>query len=70
MGSCAGVRETGQWLKSIVQVHFNYYAVPHNIESPGVFRDRLVGHWRRTLRRRSRTPRMVNIFSGLASTKP
>jgi hypothetical protein len=55
MGSCAGVRETGQWLKSIVQGHFNYYAVPGNIESLGVCRDRLVGHWWRTLRRRSLT---------------
>jgi hypothetical protein len=24
------VRQTGQWLKSIVQGHFNYYAVPGN----------------------------------------
>ena len=25
------VRQTGQWLKSVVQGHFNYYAVPGNI---------------------------------------
>jgi hypothetical protein len=31
MGRCTGVRQTGQWLKSIVQRHFNY-AVPGNIE--------------------------------------
>jgi group II intron reverse transcriptase/maturase len=47
------VRQTGQWLKSIVQGHFNYYAVPGNIDSLGVFRDRLIGLWWRTLRRRS-----------------
>src|ERR1022692_3939146 len=47
------VRQTGQWLKSIVQGHFLYYAVPGNLDSLGVFRDRLVGHWWRTLRRRS-----------------
>ena len=47
------VRQTGRWLKSIVQGHFNYYAVPGNIDSLGVFRDRLIGHWWRTLRRRS-----------------
>jgi RNA-directed DNA polymerase len=47
------VRQTGQWLKSIVQGHFNYYAVPGNLDSLGVFRDRLTGFWWRTLRRRS-----------------
>ena len=49
------VRQTGQWLKSIVQGHFNYYAVPGNLDSLGVFRDRLIGQWWRTLRRRSQT---------------
>jgi RNA-directed DNA polymerase len=39
------VRQTGKWLKSIVQGHFNYYAVPGSINRLGVFRDRLIGHW-------------------------
>jgi len=47
------VRQTGQWLKSILQGHSNYYAVPGNLDSLGVFRDRLMGQWWRTLRRRS-----------------
>src|ERR1700730_15369536 len=47
------VRQTGQWLKSIVQGHFNYYAVPGNLDSLGGFRERLIGQWWRTLRRRS-----------------
>jgi len=47
------VPQTGQWLKSIVQGHFNYYAVPGNLDSLGVFRDRVLGHWWRSLRRRS-----------------
>src|ERR1700676_5402816 len=47
------VRQTGQWIKSIVQGHFNYYAVPGNLDSLGVFRERLIGQWWRTLRRRS-----------------
>src|SRR6267378_4027880 len=47
------VRQTGQWLKSIMQGHFNYYAVPGNLDSLGVFRDRGLGHWGHTLRRRS-----------------
>src|SRR6266699_2478697 len=47
------VRQTGQWLKSIMQGHSNYYAVPGNLDSLGVFRERLIGQWWRTLRRRS-----------------
>jgi RNA-directed DNA polymerase len=47
------VRQTGQWLKSIVQGHFNYYAVPGNLDSLGVFRGRLMRQWWHTLRRRS-----------------
>jgi outer membrane protein assembly factor BamB len=39
------VRQTGQWLKSIVQGHFNYYAVSGNIDSRSVFRNRLIGQW-------------------------
>jgi RNA-directed DNA polymerase len=39
------VRQTGQWLKSVVQGYFNYYAVPRNTDSLSVFRDRLTGHW-------------------------
>ncbi len=34
------VRQTGQWLKSMVQGHFNYYAVPGNLDSLSVFRER------------------------------
>src|ERR1700692_4177550 len=47
------VRQTGQWLKSVVQGHFNYYAVPGNLDSLGDFRESVLGHWWRTLRRRS-----------------
>ena len=32
-----------QWLKSVVQGYFNYYAVPGNLDSLGVFRDRVTG---------------------------
>jgi RNA-directed DNA polymerase len=53
------VRQTGQWLKSVVQGHFNYYAVPGNIASLSVFRDRLAGHWWQTLRRRSQKHRLL-----------
>jgi len=47
------VPDTGRWLKSVVQGYSNYYAVPGNLESLAVFRDRLLGLWWRNLRRRS-----------------
>ena len=47
------VRQTGAWLKSVVQGYFNYYAVPGNIGSMSRFRHRLLGLWWHTLCRRS-----------------
>src|SRR5499425_34666 len=47
------VRQTGAWLRSVVQGYFNYYAVPGNIGSLSLFRDRLLGRWWHTLCRRS-----------------
>ena len=47
------VRQTGEWLRSVVQGYFNYYAVPGNIGSLSLFRDRLLGLWWHTLCRRS-----------------
>ena len=52
------VRQTGQWLKSVVQGHFNYYAVPGNLTSLGVFRNRVLALWWRTIRRRSQKHRI------------
>jgi hypothetical protein len=52
------LRQTGQWLKSVVQGHFNYYAVPGNLASLGVFRNRVLALWWRTLRRRSQKRRI------------
>src|SRR5881275_59176 len=52
------VPQTGQWLKSVVQGYFNYYAVPGNLTSLGVFRDRVLAHWWRTIRRRSHKHRI------------
>ena len=47
------VPQTGRWLQSVVQGYFNYYAVPGNLTSLGVFRDRVLALWWRSLRRRS-----------------
>jgi group II intron reverse transcriptase/maturase len=49
---------TGEWLKSVVQGYFNYHAVPGNLDSLGVFRERVTRLWRRTLLGRSQTSRV------------
>jgi len=50
--------QTGQWLKSIVQGHLNYYAVPGNTASLSLFRHRLLVHWWHSARRRSQKHRI------------
>ncbi len=52
------VRETGRWLKGVVQGYYQYFAVPRNLPSLQDFRDVIVGAWRRTLARRSQKRRM------------
>jgi group II intron reverse transcriptase/maturase len=47
------IPEQGPWLRSVLQGHFNYYAVPDNSKALSVFRERVVRHWRRSLSRRS-----------------
>ena len=60
--------QTGRWLQSVVQGHFNYYAVPGNLASLGAFRDRVLALWWRTLRRREpETPDLVDAYSCLGS---
>jgi RNA-directed DNA polymerase len=45
--------QTGKWLQSVVQGYFNYHAVPGNSFSLARFRERVIRHWRSSLRRRS-----------------
>ena len=52
------VPQTGGWVQSVVQGYFNYYAVPGNLTSLGVFRDRVLVLWWRALRRRSQKRRI------------
>jgi len=51
------VPQSGAWLRSVVQGYFNYYAVPGNLDSLGLFRERVLRYWGRTLKRRSQTRR-------------
>jgi RNA-directed DNA polymerase len=47
------IPEQGRWLARVLQGHYNYYAVPGNGKAVKAFRERVIGHWRHALRRRS-----------------
>lgn len=51
------VPELGKWLRSVVQGHLNYYAVPGNKQSTDAFRSEVMRGWFRALRRRSQKAR-------------
>ena len=53
------IPEQGQWLASVVRGHLAYYAVPENSEALRAFRDKVVRHWLRALRRRSQRTRLT-----------
>ncbi|WP_371878587.1 group II intron reverse transcriptase/maturase [Conexibacter sp. S30A1] len=48
----------GQWLATVLQGHYNYYAVPNNSEALHVFREQIIRYWRHSLRRRSQRNRI------------
>jgi group II intron reverse transcriptase/maturase len=47
------IPEQGQWLRSVVQGHCRYYAVPGNMKAIRLFRHEVGRHWYKALRRRS-----------------
>jgi group II intron reverse transcriptase/maturase len=51
------VKQTGQWLRSVVQGYFNYHAVPGNISRLSLLRYRVTRLWRWALRRRGQQHR-------------
>jgi len=53
------IPDQGRWLASVVRGHCAYYAVPDNIEALRAFREQVIWHWHRTLRRRSQRSRMT-----------
>jgi group II intron reverse transcriptase/maturase len=53
------VPEQGTWLASVVRGHFVYYAVPGNSAAVNDFRDQVIRHWYRALRRRSQRTRLT-----------
>jgi RNA-directed DNA polymerase len=53
------IPEQGSWLASVLEGHYNYYAVPDNSEAMRGFRRRVIWHWRQTLPRRSQKGRIT-----------
>ena len=53
------IAQTGAWLRSVVQGHFNYYAVPGNCGSLATFRTEVARAWHWALNRRSDRARMT-----------
>jgi len=51
--------ELGRWLRSVVQGHFNYHAVPGNLASLRSFRKQVIRRWMRALRRRGQKHRLT-----------
>lgn len=47
------IKRQGRWLRSVVQGHLNYYAIPTNSVAIQQFRKQVVRHWYKALRRRS-----------------
>jgi len=47
------IPEQGRWLANVLHGHYQYYAVPENIEALRTFRRQVVRLWLRALRRRS-----------------
>ena len=53
------IPEQGRWLASVLEGHYNYYAVPDNSEAMRGFRRRVIWHWRQTLRLRSQKSKIT-----------
>ena len=53
------ISEQGQWLRSVIRGHINYYAVPGNFDALETFRREAVKAWLKALRRRSQKGRTL-----------
>ena len=52
------IPEQGSWLASVLRGHYNYYAVPGNVEALSAFRYQFLRHWKHALERRSQRCRV------------
>ena len=53
------VPEQGAWMRSVLQGHAAYYAVPGNSDAVVAFRTEITRHWLKALRRRSQRTRLT-----------
>jgi hypothetical protein len=53
------IPEQARWLASVLRGHCNYYAVPDNYEAINAFRQLIIRHWLKALRRRSQRSRLT-----------
>jgi len=53
------VPEQGAWMRSVLQGHAAYYAVPGNSDAVVAFRTEVIRHWHKALRRRSQRTRLT-----------
>ncbi len=53
------IPDQGRWLASVLQGHYNYYAVPDNSEALQCFQRQVLRHWRKALGRRSQKGRIT-----------
>ena len=59
----------GRWLRSVVQGHLAYYAVPGNTDAVKAFRHQVTRHWFAALRRRSQRAGMTWERMGRIATR-
>ena len=59
----------GRWLRSVVQGHLAYYAVPGNTDAVKAFRHQVTRHWFKALRRRSQRSRTTWERMGRLTTR-
>jgi hypothetical protein len=63
------VAKVGEWLKRVLDGHYQYFGVPGNWASLGLFRERIARHWGRVLRRRSQKGKVSAIRLGRLFTR-
>ena len=63
------VPEQGAWLRSVLQGHAAYYAVPGNYDAVNAFRTQITRHWHKALRRRSQKARLTWARMGRLATR-
>jgi len=63
------VPKVGEWLKRVLDGHYQYFGVPGNWASLGLFRERIARYWGRVLRRRSQKAKVSAIRLGRLFTR-